>query len=387
MERPLQTIVDRYVVDGFDGRIVNGRSRIAAISFMVATLISLAAGSARADRVIFGEATGNASEERVDAVMEALIAAARDLGHEAEMLSWSHDIPQTSDEMNAIAAARNATYVVVPQITAMPGQYRLLLRVGYAPASRVEELEANVVEAEQQARLRDILGAMLRPEGLGEDAVRLSEGDPEAERLAREQREREERERAERERLAREEEARREFEAREAARRAEAQRRAREQWATRERYGDDEERPWIGLIGIGAASLIARPEQSRGGPWIGDLRLRIGHAVDGVSGLEVRGGAELWFGSASAVGLTGGAVLMFSPWTYPVFLGVEAEAGLLILTSGSQTARLLARAGFTGIWRAGERFYVEASPFELTLITGQPSSLAMGLSARAGVRF
>src|SRR6185436_20535886 len=130
-------------------RIVNRCSRIVALA--IALLFSIPAARTFAqDRVILVEATGNAAEERVDAVMDAIMAAIRTMGMDAEILPWNADVPQTSDEMRSLAQTRNATYIVIPTVNAMPGQYRLSLRVGYAPASRVEELDALVLEAEQE---------------------------------------------------------------------------------------------------------------------------------------------------------------------------------------------------------------------------------------------
>jgi len=273
----------------------------------------------------------------------------------------------------------------------MPGQYRLLLRVGYAPLGRVEELEVNVVEAEEPARLADIVRSMVRPEGLGEDAVRLSAGDAEAQarleaaRLEREAAERARLEEEQRARLAREAEQRRQLLERERQRTAEREQRERDAWARRERYGVGD-RPWIVLAGLDVRSLIAHPSDRSGG-FFGGVELRGGYAIPGVPGLEARAGVDVIFGSISALTFTVGGVYLASPFTQPVFIGGGGDLGLFVGTTGARVAGFTARGGPMISWRAGPRFYVEGTVPELTYISVSSGALAIGLSARAGVRF
>lgn len=367
------------------------------LSAFVALAALGTATTARADRVVLEPPNGTAVQERLDEVADALGVAIRAAGHEVQAVPPlgpglpPAPLPTTSDEMRNIARQQAAQYVVTATVTPMPGQYRLLLRVGYAPIGRVEELEVNVVEAEEPARLADIVRSMVRPEGLGEDAVRLAAGDAEAqarlaaerERLAAEERARHEEE--QRARLAREQEQRQQLLERERQRTAEREQRAREAWASRERYGVGE-RPWIILAGLDVRSLLAQPT-GRDGGFFGAVELRGGYAIPGVPGLEARAGVDVVFGSISALTFTVGGVYLASPFTQPVFIGGGGDLGVFVGTTGARTAAFTARGGPMISWRAGPRFYVEGTVPELTYISASSGALAIGLSARAGVRF
>ena len=363
----------------------------------LAFLALAAAQTARADRVVLEPPNGTAVQERLDEVADALGVAIRAAGHEVVPVPPlgpglpAAPLPTTADEVRNIARQQAAQYVMTATVTPMPGQYRLLLRVGYAPIGRVEELEVNVVEAEEPVRLADIVRSMVRPEGLGDDAVRLAAGDAEAEarieaerqRLAAEERAR--REEEERARAAREEAQRRELLERERQRTAEREAREREAWANRERYGVGP-RPWIVLAGLDVRSLLAHPSERSGG-FFGGVELRGGYAIPGVPGLEARAGIDVIFGAISAFTVTVGGVFLASPFSQPIFIGGGGDLGLFVGTTGARAVGFTARGGPMISWRGGPRFYVEGTVPELTYITASGGALAIGLSARAGVRF
>ncbi|MBX7191845.1 MAG: hypothetical protein K1X94_07295, partial [Sandaracinaceae bacterium] len=138
--------------------------------------------------------TGDADQDALDEIEDALEASLGRVGHTRAPTPGgiSSHAPTTSAQMEGIGMSAQARYVVVPSIEPMPGQYRLHLIVGHD--GNVEELLVNVLRSEEPARLDDVLRCMLRPEGLGDDALRLSGVESDEQRAAREAAERARRE-------------------------------------------------------------------------------------------------------------------------------------------------------------------------------------------------
>lgn len=380
------------------------RSRSLLVAF---TVFVLAAPSvARADRVVAYALGGTASEERIEHIEEAILTAVRALGHTV-VNPPSGGTPTTASEMDGIALARSADYVLVPRIDAtMPGQYRLHLAVGHS--GRVEELVVNVTDAEEAERLRDVLGAMLRPDGLGDDALRLSGIESDEERAAREaeearlRAEEEARRRAEEEAAAADEEARRraEEEARlaaeeeerrraeeEAARAAEEARRAEEErWNARPTYASDG--PWMIMAGgeVGGFVGLANNTLGRGiGGAFGLIQVRLARHL--VEGLELRGGLDLILGPMTGLDVQVGAAYLFSPFVDPIYLGAQAELGASFAFTGARDAGFLFRVSALAGWRPTEHLYLEVALPEIGVMTNGVGALVFGASLRVGYRF
>jgi hypothetical protein len=372
------------------------------------------ASMARADVVVLLPPVGQADDLRRADLEEALTVALRAAGHtlvvgDAIRRGALVGEPRTADELVALAQGNGATWTLVSEAHPLRGQYRLLLRAGYAPLRRVEELDVLVLHADEAARLRDILGSLVRPAGLGEDALRLTGGEDAAaieqrEREARAQAEREEeaRARAERERTEREQaerdraateaaQARAEFERREAER-AQAERdRLAAEFDARERYADDAEHPWLAQLSLGGAGLMAYPDPpgpSPGGGFLGSFGARVGYALPKVArGLELRGGLEAVFGVASALELFAGAAWLASPFSFPLHIGGSAELGGFFNTSSAREPGFLLRASAVASWRPAPRLYVEAAFPTLNVISSAGGLVSLGGAARIGYRF
>lgn len=381
------------------------RSRSVAALFTVGLVWLTGAGVAHADRVVLYGLTGTASDDRIDHIETALGDAILALGHTVAVPHGTR--PATASEMDGVAMAASADYVLLPYLASNDsGTYRLHLAVGHE--GRVEELVVDVRDGEEAARLRDVLGCLLRPDGLGDDVLRLAgvETDEErdrreaeeaaaraaeAERLAAEEAARlaeEERLRAEEEaaRLAAEEEERRRAE--EEARRAadEAATTAAERWNARPQYGTDG--PWllmIGLEGAGFASFQTNARTGRGGGGLAVIQARVARLV--VEGFEVRGGLDVFFGDTAGLDLQVGAGYHFSPLVEPIYFGVVAEAGVSFLFSGPRDVGFLFRVSATLGWRPTDHFYLEVAVPEIGVMTNGVGALLMGGSVRAGYRF
>lgn len=363
---------------------------------------------ARADQIVLLPPEGNADDLRRADVEDTLAATLRALGHTVltgNIIQRAGIVgtPHTSDELVAIAQANGAAWVLTTEVHPLTGQYRLLLRAGYAPIRRVEELDVLVVVDEETERLRDVLASLVRPAGLGEDSLRLTGGADaaaaeERERLLREQRDRDaqaEAARAEAERVRQAEEearARAEFERREAER-AQAERdRLAAEFDARERYAADAEHPWLAQLGFSAAGLVAyddssRPPSSTGGGAFAALEFRVGYGVASARGLEVRGGMDLVFGVTNAVELTIGGVYLTSPFAFPLHLGGGLDLGAFLNTSGAREPGFLVRGGAVAAYRLAPRLYVEADLPTLSIISSGGGIVALGASARLGYRF
>lgn len=378
-------------------------SRLASVAlFTIAlsttTLVwSASASVAHAERVVLYPVAGRADAERAEAIEDRIADVIRALGHEVVSPpgGLGEARPSTASEMGGVASASGAMYVVTAEVEPLRGQYRLQLVVGYQPTQRVEDLVVTVLESEEDARLRDVLGAMLREEGLGEDAIRLTGGivDPaaeEAERRRREEearaaqeaedaerraREEEEARRAEEERQRAEEEARREAEA--------AARREREAWDDRLWYGRDGE--WVVLVGGGGSYLAGFGE--RGGGGLGVLQARLGRFLSGTDGLELRGGIDVVLGAVGGMNIVLGASWQFSPFVEPIRIGPIVEIGASFVFTGAQDTGFLARAGAVASWAPIRQLQIEITLPEIGVITNGPGAVIVGASARVGYRF
>ncbi|MCZ7684223.1 MAG: hypothetical protein M5U28_37770 [Sandaracinaceae bacterium] len=404
-------------------RGVNPRSRIAA--FTLALLLWALPALAQADRVVLYPVAGTAAETRLAEIEERLATLLREQGHTV-VAPTSATRPQSSGEMEAAASATNATYVVVAEVDPLRAQYRMHVHVYYRPSGRLEDLVATVLEAEEPERLSDILSSMVRREGLGEDALRLTgtepadPGETDEERRRREEEERARLEEEERARREAEEAARQEAEEQARREREEAERRRREAqsaWDARPQYGADGH--WMVQLQVGggwATRLGSLPGavQSDGGLF--DVGARVGRTFDGLDGFELRGGIDVLMGSfagpvtctdpmgrptrcadpadgvSSSVGFTGLAVHVGAAWlgsflVEPLYVGLGGEVGVIFSLTGARDAGFSGRASALFAWRPVPHFVIEASIPEIGVLSPGSGVLSIGGGVRAGYRF
>lgn len=393
----------------------SSRSIAAAFTILAIALVAVSLGApavAHADRVVLYPLSGRVDEDRRDELEDRIADVVREVGH--EVIAPPGGIgatsrPETAAQMDGVATASGATYVVLAEVEPLRGQYRLHVRVGYQPTQRVEELVVTVLESEEHDRLLAVMRAMLRPEGLGEDAVRLTGGQEDQAALTEEERLR--REEEERARLAAEEEERRRREEEEAAQaeeerqrqeeaaRREAEERAqreREAWDSRPTYGSDGE--WVLMVG-GAASyaflfspspviregMLAGTTQDRG---FGLIQARVGHAFPGTDGLEIRGGVDVFLGSAAGMMIVVGGVWQFTPFVgVPIHFGPTIELGASFAFTGSQNAGFVVRAGAVASWTPTPHLQIEFAVPELGVMTNGSGAFLTGAALRVGYRF
>jgi hypothetical protein len=416
MARPLpypsQTPVSRLdslVISTRHVRAVNFGSR--SVAFTIAALLWILPALAHADRVVLYPLGGRADQDRLDDIEERVAGILRDQGHTL-VPPTNAQRPSTSAAMQSAASAGTAQYVVLADVEPLRGQYRLSIQVYFAPAGRTEDLVVSVLEAEEAERLSDVLSSMVRREGLGEDALRLTgDGeptvdpgptvDPEAERLAEEERRRQEEERRRREEEERREaEERAQREAQEARERAQT---AEQAWNTRAQYTSDGH--WLVQLAIGGAyaaplgSIPALAQASGGGVF--DVRLRVGRSFDGLDGFELRGGIDFLTGAFNGtspggsdlslgfmgLGVHVGAAWLGSFFVEPVFIGVGGEVGVIFTFTGSRDVGFSGRLGALFAWRPIEHLTIEASIPEIGVLSPGSGVFSIGASVRAGYRF
>ncbi|MBK8171346.1 MAG: hypothetical protein IPK60_13510 [Sandaracinaceae bacterium] len=347
---------------------------------------------ARADRVVLFSPGGSAAEVRRLSVETLMTSTLRDLGHDVVSgAGIQHGsvsgVPTTEAQMVEVANANQALWVVTSEVNPLAGQYRLHVTAGYTLVRRVESLEVNVVVADEQARIRDVLQSMIRAPGLGDDALRLTEeaapANPQTD-AQRAEAEREARERAQREAEAAA--ARTALAEREAARARDEAAAREHDFENRPRYGADPERPWIGQVGLGMISLASH-DAARAGGFLWNMQFRVGHGFASAPGLELRGGFDIVGGAASGFALNVGGVYLGSFFAAPVYIGGGAELGLFLNTTGARDAGLLLRASAIVSWRVGPRFFLEGLLPEISYLSLGGGIVGIGLSVRAGVRF
>ena len=366
------------------------------LTFLIGSFASVSV--AHADRVVLVSASGDAPLEERDDVEDAIASALGALSHEVlgERVGASTDTaPQTANELRAIAELQQAEWALVPIVhDSSSDAYWITLRAGYAIAGRVEELDAEVRRSNQDERLRALLQAMLRPEGLSEDGFALAgeDGTTRENEAAAAAADEEERRRAEEEaaRQAEEEAARLAAEEEEARRQAEedaalqAQSEA-EAFANRDRYGVADGLTMVQL-GMGIKPLVSTGDRGNGGV-LGTIELGVGRGFESVPGLELRGGVDVVFGAASALTLHVGAAYLYSPITAPLHIGASAGVGLFQTISGQRGPGFLVRATLLVSYNLTGGLYLEASVPEFMWLTNGGGAVALGASLRAGYRF
>ncbi len=350
-------------------------------------------------RVVVLAATGSAPQDQRDTVEDAIAHAVQSLGDEAltdrppaEPGATPPPPPTTANEMRAVAEIQGAEWVVVPRVTpGTAGHYQLLLRVGWAPQTRVEELDADIAVADQAERLEDILRAMLRPAGLGDEAVQLATGGELAQRrqaqeAAQRAREQAAARAAEQARRARQAQAQREAQARERQRRATAARTAEQRWAGRERYGQHGG-PWLVSAGVGFGPILVH-EAKRSGGVLWDIEARVGRSIGLLPGLELRGGFDAVSGASSGFTLFAGAVYLHSFFAdLPLFLGGGVDAGYQQTLTGNREPSGMIRVSGLVDFRVANQIMLEAALPELMILTAHHGVMTLGLSLRVGYRF
>jgi hypothetical protein len=118
---------------------------------------------------------------------------------------------------------------------------------------------------------------------------------------------------------------------------------------------------------------------------LGLVKARIGRLL--VPGLELRAGADIFFGLGTGLDLMIGATYQFTPFVAPVHIGAIAEVGMSIAFQGPRDVGFLFRAGAVVSWNPVEHLYFELALPELGVMTNGTGAVVFGASLRLGYRF
>lgn len=154
---------------------VNG-SRLRGLAFgtLLGLVLLLATSPARADRVALLPSTGPDATAAAAATMEATRALIA-LGHSvvpieevtAAVASATDGKPDSPDEFRAIGRATKAGWVVVAHVDPAVVTARVEIEADLVSLGRVETVAREVEKAHSEAQIREMLLALLRPEGIG----------------------------------------------------------------------------------------------------------------------------------------------------------------------------------------------------------------------------
>jgi len=378
-------------------RTVNETSRsvrwarlLFTIAVVIAAFLLTERVEAQAQRVVLLHTTGDApllEKEEMDAKISGVLRGMgfHVLSEGAAVHVEEEAVPRDANEMRALADLQNAEWALLPILhDTEEGGYWLTLRAGYAPQTRVDELDAEIRRIHEEHRLQALLEVLLRPEGPGDEGHALAGHDVEgreAEQAAADAAAQAEAD-VEAQREA-EEEARRQAEEEEARRQAEeAAAGAEEAYENRDRYGVADGANMVSA-GLGVVGLI---DSGGDGGALGSLQLTYGRGF-GVPGLEVRAGLGLYFGAAGAFDIHVGAVYLHSFFTFPLHLGASVDVGLFMPVTGQRKPGAMVRASLLASYNFTGTLYAELSVPAFHWLSNSGGATALGAALRLGTRF
>ena len=367
------------------GHIVNRFSHLV----LVLGLLALLPKSAAADNVVLvhpslkeADPTGQ-HDVLLDELSKQFEETIKALGHTpmSEAHSATGPLPETANEMVAIAEIQGAQWVVAPILSPSEQAVWLTLKVASVEGPRLEEIDSEVRDSRRAVRLKELLGAMLRPSGLGESADQLA-GEDQAAREAEEA--------AEAKRIASEEEI---------AHREELQRLQDEEQKNKEQEqaiqpivepppspdlaDAPQAKRWMIQVGGAVRPLL----RSFAPGTLGAVELRFERSFDRIPQLRLRGGVDVVFGSAKAIAVHAGVAYFYSPHGLPLDFGGAVEVGMFQALSGNRVPSFSVRVAPTIAWNVSPKFSLEAAIAEIGVLSANDVVITLGFSLRGGFRF
>lgn len=369
-------------------------ARWARLLFTIAVVIAAFwlsdRAEAQAQRVVLLHTTGDApllEKEELDAKISGVLRGMgfHVLSEGAAVHVEEEAVPRDANEMRALAELQNAEWALLPILhDTDEDAYWVTLRAGYAPQTRVDELDAEVRRIHEDHRLQALLNVLLRAEGPGDEGHAIAGHDVEgreAEQAAADAAAQAEAD-AEAQREA-EEEARRQAEEEEARRAAEqAAADAEQAYENRDRYGVADGSNMVSA-GLGVVGLVS---SGGDGGALGSLQLTYGRGF-GIPGLEVRAGLGVYFGAAGAFDIHVGAAYLHSFFTLPIHLGASVDVGLFMPVTGQRKPGAMIRASLLASYNFTGTLYAELSVPAFHWLSNSGGAVALGAALRLGTRF
>lgn len=328
---------------------------------------------ALADRVTVLPLSGaGVTKQELDDVRARTREGAGDKGHvlsnDAEQgaaeRAVKDGVADTRDEYTAAGKASNAEWAIGGRVEARGHYYRIEIEACRVSTGRVESLARNVERADERRKVGEMLGLLLRPEGITNATIPWLNEAPPAAPVAKEE--------------------------------PPPAKPTPPPEPPKPRLDSPapiptpsrpyaEGKPFAVGAGLGVLSAVGRPANASGGATTVDLLGSFGYALEAVPGLELRGELGGGIVAPRSVFFAAGARYM---WTIGrVYLGPELELGAFFPVGGDKEARFLVRGSpIVGIALA-DAFAIEAFGDAMLAPGGTGMLVLVGGGARGVVRF
>lgn len=154
------------------------------------------------------------------------------------------------------------------------------------------------------------------------------------------------------------------------------------------KYTYAENRPFALGVSLGVSNAIGRPDNARGPSWAVPLGLAFGYAIADVPGFEARGIFTSQIVGPKAIEISGGGryAIPVLP-QYRIFAGPEALLGVHVAIGAEKTARFIAHGAAFASMGIGEMLQIEIAGDLAAAFGGSGTLVLGGGTARALVRF
>lgn len=342
-----------------------------ALASLFGTSALLASSLALADRVTVLPLSGaGVTKQELDDVRARTREGAADkrhaLSNDAEQgaaeRAVKDGVADTRDEYTAAGKASNAEWAIGGRVESRGHYYRVEIEACQVSTGRVESLARNVERAEERRKVGEMLGLLLRPEGITNANIPWLNEAPPAAPVAKE-----------------------EPPPPKPTPPVEPPKPVvpREPEPPPRPYAEN--KPFAVGVGAGVLSAVGRPANASGAATTVDLLGSFGYALEAVPGLELRGELGGGIVAPRSVFFAAGARYM---WTIRrVVLGPELEVGAFFPVGGDKEARFLVRGSpVVGIALA-DTFAIEAFGDAMLAPGGTGMLVLVGGGARGVVRF
>ena len=293
-------------------------------------------------------------------------------------LAVKDGIPDTSDELRAAAKASGSPWALAAQVERIDypaadlpdgthedpwTTYRVELEACEVQSGRVESLVREVVPEDAPAQIAEMISFLVRPGGIGPNAVFPWQGVP-PKRPPPKPKEKPP----------------------EPPPPPPPPPKPEEPPPPKHAYGEGH--PAILGASIGVTNAISRPDKSSGPSWAMPLGLAGGYAIDSLPGLEVRGIFTSQVIGPKAIEIAGGARFAIPVLAqYRIFVGPEALVGAHIAIGAEKTGRFIAHGAAFAAWGVTEQLQLELAGDLAAALGGSGTLVLGGGTVRVLVRF
>jgi hypothetical protein len=354
-------------------------------SLALVLAIVLSATSALADKVAVlpFRSTKNVPRAELEPAREWTRKAVEKKGHtlptpgelaNAE-LAVKDGIPDTTDELRAAAKASGSPWALSAQVERIdypPADlpdgthedawttYRVELEACEVQSGRVESVAREIVPDEAPDQIAEMIGFLVRPGGIGPNAVFPWQGQP----------------------------VKRPPPKPKPAEPPPPPPPPKPEEPPPPKHAYAEGHPFAIGASAGVTNAISRPEKASGPSWALPIGLAFGYALDALPGLELRGIFTSQVVGPKAVEIAGGARYAIPVLAqYRIFVGPEALVGGHIAIGAEKTGRFILHGAAFAAWGVTEQLQLELAGDLAGAFGGSGSLVLGGGTARVLLRF